>query len=165
MRESPCQSWPFYISCAISHTSLQVGACSTPPVPCVQLTVPSVSVPKEQLKNSEQIAASLLFKAVFNSHRASRGLSFLITLSAFGNLVAVLVGQSRMIRECARRVKFLKCSHIVSSPNKDTVQARRYSIPSILGIHATIWDTIGTVFLEVVHDCHHDPRSSSWRCV
>ncbi|KAL2001240.1 hypothetical protein VTN02DRAFT_2065 [Thermoascus thermophilus] len=61
------------------------------------------AVPKEQLKNSQQIAASLLFQAVFKSRRASRGLSFLITLSAFGNLVAVLVGQSRMIRECARQ--------------------------------------------------------------
>ncbi|KAL1961913.1 hypothetical protein VTN77DRAFT_946 [Rasamsonia byssochlamydoides] len=61
------------------------------------------AVPKAELAKSEQIAASLLFTAVFGSKGATRGLSFLIALSAFGNLIAVLVGQSRMIRECARQ--------------------------------------------------------------
>lgn len=60
------------------------------------------SVPKAELVKSKQIAASLLFSAVFGSRGATRGLSFLIALSAFGNLIAVLIGQSRMIRECAR---------------------------------------------------------------
>jgi amino acid transporter len=32
-----------------------------------------------------------------------RGLNFLIALSAFGNLIAVLLGTSRLIRECGRQ--------------------------------------------------------------
>jgi hypothetical protein len=61
-------------------------------------------VPKAQLAASSQVAASLFFQSVFGSGHAVRGLNFLIALSAFGNLVAVLIGQSRLIRECGRYV-------------------------------------------------------------
>ncbi|PGG96465.1 hypothetical protein AJ80_09827 [Polytolypa hystricis UAMH7299] len=61
------------------------------------------AVPKEELVEAEQVAASLFFRAVFGSGGASRGLNFLIALSAFGNLVTVLIGQSRAIRECGRQ--------------------------------------------------------------
>jgi len=54
------------------------------------------------LEKSEQIAASLFFKHVFGSSGAVKGLNFLIALSAFGNLLAVLIGSSRQIRECGR---------------------------------------------------------------
>jgi hypothetical protein len=54
------------------------------------------------LEKAEQIAASLFFKHVFGSSGAVKGLNFLIALSAFGNLLAVLIGQSRQIRECGR---------------------------------------------------------------
>lgn len=60
------------------------------------------AVPKDELLNSTQIAASLFFQHVFGSSGAVRGLNFLIALSAFGNLLAVLLGQSRLIRECGR---------------------------------------------------------------
>ena len=60
------------------------------------------AVPKAELEKSTQIAASLFFKHVFGNSGAVRGLNFLIALSAFGNLVAVLLGQSRLIRECGR---------------------------------------------------------------
>ena len=60
-------------------------------------------VPKTELKNATQIAASLFFRNVFGSSGAVRGLNFLIALSAFGNLIAVLIGQSRVIRECGRQ--------------------------------------------------------------
>lgn len=60
------------------------------------------AMPKAELKKSTQIAASLFFEHVFGSSRAVKGLNFLIALSAFGNLVAVLLGQSRLIRECGR---------------------------------------------------------------
>lgn len=40
---------------------------------------------------------------MFGSHNSVRGLNFLIALSSFGNLVAVLLGQSRLIRECGRQ--------------------------------------------------------------
>ena len=60
------------------------------------------AVPKAELKASKQIAASLFFERVFEMGRALKGLNFLIALSAFGNLVAVLIDQSRLIRECGR---------------------------------------------------------------
>ena len=59
------------------------------------------AVPKAQLMKSSQVAASLFFEKVFGSTSA-KGLSFLIAVSAFGNLMAVLIGQSRVIRECGR---------------------------------------------------------------
>jgi amino acid transporter len=60
------------------------------------------AVPATELKKSTQIAASLFFQHVFGSGNAVRGLNFLISLSSFGNLIAVLIGQSRLIRECGR---------------------------------------------------------------
>lgn len=60
------------------------------------------AVPKEELLQSQQIAASLFFTNVFGSSGAVRGLNFLIALSSFGNLIAVLIGSSRLIRECGR---------------------------------------------------------------
>ncbi|KAL2437194.1 High-affinity methionine permease [Exophiala dermatitidis] len=61
------------------------------------------AVPKEELVKSTQVAASLFFQHVFGQSGAVRGLNFLIALSAFGNLLAVLLGQSRLIRECGRQ--------------------------------------------------------------
>ena len=63
---------------------------------------PGPTVSKTELEESTQIAASLFFQKVFGSSGAVRGLNFLIALSAFGNLIAVLLGQSRVIRECGR---------------------------------------------------------------
>jgi amino acid transporter len=60
------------------------------------------ALPKGELVKSSQIAASLFFEHVFGSSGAVKGLNFLIALSAFGNLIAVLLGQSRLIRECGR---------------------------------------------------------------
>ncbi len=60
------------------------------------------AVPKKDLAASSQIAASLFFTNVFGNSGAVRGLNFLIALSSFGNLVAVLLGSSRLIRECGR---------------------------------------------------------------
>lgn len=62
------------------------------------------AVPKEEIVKSKTIAASLFFQHVFGSGSAVKGLNFLIALSAFGNLLAVLLGQSRLIRECGRYV-------------------------------------------------------------
>lgn len=57
---------------------------------------------KNDLENSGTVAASLFFTSVFGSGNAVRGLNFLIALSSFGNLVAVLLGTARMLRECGR---------------------------------------------------------------
>lgn len=61
------------------------------------------SVPLPDLRAAKEITASLFFTAVFGSSNAVRGLNFLIALSSFGNLVTVLIGTSRMIRECGRQ--------------------------------------------------------------
>ncbi|KIH93274.1 hypothetical protein SPBR_02451 [Sporothrix brasiliensis 5110] len=61
------------------------------------------AVPKAALVSSSQVAASLFFQAVFGDSHAVRGLNVLIALSSFGNLVAVLLGQSRVVRECGRQ--------------------------------------------------------------
>ncbi|KAF7591319.1 hypothetical protein BBP40_001695 [Aspergillus hancockii] len=58
---------------------------------------------KEEILHSEVVAASIFFQKVFGTNGASRALNFLICLSAFGNLLAVLIGQSRMLRECGRQ--------------------------------------------------------------
>ncbi|TDZ46849.1 High-affinity methionine permease [Colletotrichum trifolii] len=60
-------------------------------------------VPKADLAAAKQIAASLFFTNVFGPGRAVRGLNFLIALSSFGNLLTVLIGSSRMLRECGRQ--------------------------------------------------------------
>lgn len=59
-------------------------------------------VPKADILESEQVAASLFFTAIFGE-RAAKGLNILVVLSAFGNLVSVLIGQSRVIREIGRQ--------------------------------------------------------------
>ncbi|KAF4466608.1 high-affinity methionine permease [Fusarium albosuccineum] len=61
------------------------------------------AVPKIDLMNAKQVTGTLFFDNVFGSSRASRGLNFLISLSALGNLIAVLLGASRIIRECGRQ--------------------------------------------------------------
>ncbi|KAK0730147.1 amino acid permease-domain-containing protein [Lasiosphaeris hirsuta] len=61
------------------------------------------AVPKEDLRAAKQITASLFFTNVFGSSNAVRGFNFLIVLSAFGNIVAGMLGTSRLIRECGRQ--------------------------------------------------------------
>jgi amino acid transporter len=60
------------------------------------------AVPKAALAAGKQTVASLFFEAVFGSN--VKGLNILIAISAFGNIIAVLIGQSRLIRECGRYV-------------------------------------------------------------
>jgi amino acid transporter len=59
---------------------------------------------RQDIIDSEVNVASLFFERVFGSGGASRALNFLICVSAFGNLLVVLIGQSRLIRECGRYV-------------------------------------------------------------
>ncbi|KAL4889340.1 amino acid permease-domain-containing protein [Aspergillus ambiguus] len=58
---------------------------------------------KEEILNSEAVAASVFFEKVFGTSSASRALNFFICVSVFGNLITVLVGSSRMLRECGRQ--------------------------------------------------------------
>jgi amino acid transporter len=59
---------------------------------------------KEEIIASEQVVASIFFEKVFGTGGAASALNFLICLSAFGNLISVLIGQSRMLRECGRYI-------------------------------------------------------------
>ncbi|KAK9415133.1 putative high affinity methionine permease protein [Seiridium unicorne] len=61
------------------------------------------AVGKEKLESPGTIAASLFFTAVFGSGNAAKGLNFLTALSSFGNMVAVMIGAARMLRECGRQ--------------------------------------------------------------
>ncbi|KAF7563159.1 hypothetical protein G7046_g957 [Stylonectria norvegica] len=61
------------------------------------------AIPKADIMSAKQVTAALFFKNVFGSGQAAKGLNFLIALSAFGNLLAVLLGTSRIIRECGRQ--------------------------------------------------------------
>ncbi len=60
-------------------------------------------VPKREFAASKEIAAAVFFTSVFGPGPAEQALNFLVLLSAFGNLLAVLIGQSRMIREIGRQ--------------------------------------------------------------
>lgn len=59
-------------------------------------------MPKKELEESGVTAASLFFSKVFGNSGAVRGLNFLIALSAFGNIMSVIIGLSRKIRESGR---------------------------------------------------------------
>lgn len=61
------------------------------------------AVTKHDLREAKQVAASLFFTNVFGTSNAVRGFNFLVVLSAFGNIIAVMLGQSRLIRECGRQ--------------------------------------------------------------
>ncbi|TGJ80725.1 hypothetical protein E0Z10_g8019, partial [Xylaria hypoxylon] len=60
-------------------------------------------VPKEIFAKSKATAASVFFEAVFGDGRAQDALNALVLISAFGNLLAVLIGQSRLLREIGRQ--------------------------------------------------------------
>ncbi|KAF2119509.1 amino acid permease-domain-containing protein [Lophiotrema nucula] len=59
------------------------------------------AVPAEEIRESEQLAAALFFEAVFGE--AGKALPALVAVSAAGNIMAVIIGSTRNIRECARQ--------------------------------------------------------------
>uniref|UniRef100_A0A8H7K380 Amino acid permease/ SLC12A domain-containing protein n=1 Tax=Bionectria ochroleuca TaxID=29856 RepID=A0A8H7K380_BIOOC len=60
-------------------------------------------VPKDEFASASQTAATLFFQRTFRNNGATIALNFCVMMSAFGNLMAVLIGQSRMIREIGRQ--------------------------------------------------------------
>jgi amino acid transporter len=58
---------------------------------------------REEILASKQIAAGIFFEKVFGSSKAAHALDVLICISAFGNLIAVMVSYSRMLRETGRQ--------------------------------------------------------------
>ncbi|EAU85304.1 high affinity methionine permease [Coprinopsis cinerea okayama7 len=61
------------------------------------------AVPKEEIRESKELTASLFFRAVFGNTSSVRALGALVAVSSFGNMLAVVIGSSRIIRECARQ--------------------------------------------------------------
>jgi len=61
------------------------------------------AIPKEKIQTSQQLTATLFFEAVFGTGKAVKALSALVAVSSFGNLLAVVIGSSRIIRECGRQ--------------------------------------------------------------
>lgn len=58
---------------------------------------------REEILNSKQTAAALFFQKLFgDGSGASRALNVLICISAFGNLIAVMINTSRILRETGR---------------------------------------------------------------
>ena len=60
------------------------------------------AVPKEDIMTSKQTVAALFFQNVFGTQPGVKGFNFLITISAFGNLMATYLAQGRLMRECGR---------------------------------------------------------------
>ncbi|KAL1600584.1 hypothetical protein SLS60_006970 [Paraconiothyrium brasiliense] len=60
------------------------------------------AVPAAEIRESGELAAAMFFEAVFGT-KAAKGLPALIAVSAAGNIMAVIIGHSRMMRECARQ--------------------------------------------------------------
>ncbi|KAG6837243.1 hypothetical protein H0H93_012638 [Arthromyces matolae] len=62
------------------------------------------AIPKAEIRTSKQLTASLFFLAVFGNTKSVKALSALVAVSAFGNILSVIIGTSRIIRECGRQV-------------------------------------------------------------
>ncbi|KAI3580313.1 amino acid permease-domain-containing protein [Fusarium oxysporum f. sp. albedinis] len=60
------------------------------------------AVPKDIFLESKELSAAVFFRTAFGSS-AESALNFCVLLSSFGNLLAVLISQSRQIREIARQ--------------------------------------------------------------
>ncbi|KAL7756653.1 hypothetical protein ACKLNR_013646 [Fusarium oxysporum f. sp. zingiberi] len=60
------------------------------------------AVPKDIFLESKELAAAVVFRTAFGSS-AESALNFCVLLSSFGNLLAVLISQSRQVREIARQ--------------------------------------------------------------
>ncbi|PPQ77115.1 hypothetical protein CVT25_010809 [Psilocybe cyanescens] len=61
------------------------------------------AIPKQAIRTSNELTASLFFTAVFGNSKAVTAMSALVAVSSFGNLLAVIIGSSRIIRECGRQ--------------------------------------------------------------
>jgi amino acid transporter len=60
------------------------------------------AVPAAQIRSSKELTAALFFESVFGG-KAAKGLPALIAVSAAGNIMAVIIGATRQVRECGRQ--------------------------------------------------------------
>ncbi|KAF8071685.1 high affinity methionine permease [Lyophyllum atratum] len=61
------------------------------------------AIPKEEIRASKELTASLFFVAVFGNSKSVTALSALVAVSSFGNLLSGIIGSCRIIRECGRQ--------------------------------------------------------------
>ncbi|OQE39774.1 hypothetical protein PENCOP_c006G06741 [Penicillium coprophilum] len=97
------------------------------------------AVPKSEIESSDLTTASLFFEKVFGNSGAVRGLNFLIALASFGNMIAVIIGLSRRIRECGRQGVLPWTTFWVSTKPFGTT----------LGPYAVIWFLTSLMILAV----------------
>ena len=57
----------------------------------------------EEIKNSGNSVATLLFKNAFENKAATKALSVMVALSALGHLITAILSHSRSLRECGRQ--------------------------------------------------------------
>ncbi|EJU03979.1 amino acid transporter [Dacryopinax primogenitus] len=79
-------------------------------------------VPPEEIKASGQLVGALFFKHVFGESAAAKILPIMVTASCFGNMIAVVVGSARVLREIARQgllpwPAFWSTSHPFGTPS------------------------------------------------
>lgn len=61
------------------------------------------AVPLDTIRSSGTILAGLFYTEVFGTQAGARVLHAMFALSSFGNIIAVLIGHARVIREIGRR--------------------------------------------------------------
>ncbi|KAF9003971.1 amino acid transporter [Cyathus striatus] len=61
------------------------------------------AVPREEIRNSGQLVAAIFFRKVFGRTVGTKVFPLLVACSCFGNIIAVTIGQARIIREVARQ--------------------------------------------------------------
>lgn len=110
-----------------------------PTFACKYIYADTVPVPKDELQNSDLTTAALFFNKVFGDSGAVRGLNFLIALASFGNMIAVIIGLSRRIREAGRQG--------VLPWTKFWVSTRPFGTP--LGPYFVIWALTALLILAV----------------
>jgi amino acid transporter len=61
------------------------------------------TVPKDLIRESHELTASLFFEAIFPSRKAVVALQVLVAISSLGSVIASTIAASRVVRECGRQ--------------------------------------------------------------
>ena len=69
----------------------------------LMITAYYASASPEEIKGSGNSVATLLFKNAFENKAATKALSAMVALSAFGHLITAVLSHSRALRECGRQ--------------------------------------------------------------
>jgi len=112
-------------------------------------------VPKAEILKSTQITATLYFERLFGE-RAAKGLTILPIVSCLGNMLAVVIGHSRQVREIGRQgllpwTEFWVSTKPFGTPGGSVAFAWFISVVMIVSCRQNPWLT--------------PDHSSGWRCV